>query len=300
MMGGRIWVESEPGKGSTFHFTARFGLHQGQAEPAPVRPSWHGAPVQRSGGLRILLAEDNEVNQRLAVHLLQRHGHTVSVAGNGQEALDLLDREPFDVVLMDVQMPEMDGFEATARIRAREQTTGTRLPIIALTAHAMKGDRERCLAAGMDAYVSKPIDEEELLGLLKSLRDEPAPAPPPPVEGGPVVLNREALWQRVGGDQGLLRQVVGLFVRTSGGHVAAIREALVAGDGERLRKAAHTLKGAAATLGAAAVAEVARRLEQSARSDLGEAARELPALEQELRVLRPHLDELVEEALAAR
>jgi len=117
--------------------------------------------------LRVLLAEDNVINQKLAARLLEKHGHHVTLTANGREALAALDRENFDAVLMDVQMPEMDGFEATAAIRAREQGTGRHLPIIAMTAHAMQGDRERCLAAGMDDYISKPIKIRELTDVLE-------------------------------------------------------------------------------------------------------------------------------------
>jgi CheY-like chemotaxis protein len=113
--------------------------------------------------LRILVVEDNPVNQRLAQRLLEKHGHAVTVAGNGREALSVLDGAAFDVVLMDVQMPEMDGLEATAAIRSRERGTGRRLPIIALTAQAMIGDRDRCLAAGMDGYLAKPVQGPQLI-----------------------------------------------------------------------------------------------------------------------------------------
>jgi CheY-like chemotaxis protein len=119
--------------------------------------------------LNILLAEDNSVNQRLMVRLLEKHGHHVVVAGNGREALAALERESFDLVLMDVQMPEMDGFEATAAIRQREQATGTHIPILAMTAHAMAGDRERCLEAGMDGYVCKPVQIQALLAAIESV-----------------------------------------------------------------------------------------------------------------------------------
>jgi len=118
--------------------------------------------------LRILLVEDNPVNQRLETRLLEKRGHRVVLAANGREALDALEKESFDLVLMDVQMPEMDGFEATAAIREREKASGVRLPVIALTAHAMKDDRERCLAAGMDDYLTKPIQPRELHELLEN------------------------------------------------------------------------------------------------------------------------------------
>lgn len=117
--------------------------------------------------MRVLLAEDNPVNQRLALRILEKRGHNVLVAGNGREAVSACEDQPFDVVLMDVQMPEVDGFEATAIIREREKGSGRRTPIIAMTAHALNGDKERCLAAGMDAYVAKPVRSLELLDLVE-------------------------------------------------------------------------------------------------------------------------------------
>ena len=122
-----------------------------------------------SASLHILLAEDSLVNQKLAVALLEGQGHTVTVVNNGKEAVAATAAQKFDLVLMDVQMPEMDGLEATEQIRAREQQTGTHLPIIAMTAHALKGDRERCLAAGMDDYVAKPIRAEELFQAIDAI-----------------------------------------------------------------------------------------------------------------------------------
>ena len=126
----------------------------------------------------ILLAEDNPINQKLAVRLIEKRGHTLVVASNGREALAALEEQAFDLVLMDVQMPEMDGFEATAAIRDREKTTGKHIPIIAMTAHAMKGDRERCLAAGMDSYISKPVNVEELFETIRSLGSNTSVAGP--------------------------------------------------------------------------------------------------------------------------
>jgi PAS domain S-box-containing protein len=172
MMGGRLWLESELGRGSTFHFTARFDVQPHAADPKRAAHPMlvrltQSEPSAPSRPLHILVAEDNIVNQKLAVRLLEKAGHTVAVAATGREALALVERDVFDAVLMDVQMPEMDGIEAVAAIRARERRNGAHLPIIAMTAHAMKGDRERCLAAGMDDYVCKPIQRQALTEALE-------------------------------------------------------------------------------------------------------------------------------------
>ncbi len=171
LMGGNIWVESESGQGSTFHFKLRFGLQKiPAAAPLPAdRPAPPQVPAADHRRFKVLLAEDNLVNQKVAVRFLEKRGHTVVLAGSGEKALDAWRKQAFDIILMDVQMPEMDGFEATSRIREQEKSTRQHIPIIALTAHAMVGDRERCLAAGMDDYVSKPINADDLFAAIERL-----------------------------------------------------------------------------------------------------------------------------------
>jgi len=174
MMGGHLWVESEPGKGSTFHFTAGFQL-QDPAKVTGNKSTGTSVPAVRAvtPPLKILLAEDNQVNQMLVVKLLEGKGHSVLVTQTGKEALECFEKQTFDLVLMDVQMPEMDGFEATAAMRELEKAMARRTPIIAITANAMVGDGERCLQAGMDYYLAKPLRTEELLALIASCSGAP-------------------------------------------------------------------------------------------------------------------------------
>jgi signal transduction histidine kinase/CheY-like chemotaxis protein len=213
--------------------------------------------------LHVLLAEDNAVNQRLAASLLERRGHKVTIASNGREAVEAVRQRAFDVVLMDVQMPEMGGFEATAAIRAAEADRGSRLPIVAMTAHAMKGDRERCLAAGMDEYITKPLDPKQLCAIVERM-----------AEGRPSAVATEVavpevsmqVLARVGGDRQLLAEISRLFVDDAPRHLERIRHALDARDAEALRRAAHGLKGAAANFDAEGVVHAARTLEEIGRT----------------------------------
>jgi PAS domain S-box-containing protein len=238
----------------------------------------------RSRPLSVLLAEDNATNQMLAIALLEKAGHTVETALNGREALAALARRSFDVVLMDVQMPEMDGLEATARIRAQELARGTRVPIVAMTAHAMKGDRERCLDAGMDGYVSKPVQAEDLYRALACF--SPSAIPVGPIEpitpvAEPVdtreastvrnqadlrtvpsgMFDNAALLARVGGREDRLRTIVQIFLDESSALMAQMREAIARGEPSSLTRLAHSLKGAVGIFGVSSVVEAACTLE---------------------------------------
>jgi PAS domain S-box-containing protein len=287
----------KPAKQSELLDAILTGLNLAGPRPAPEAPAPPPAPGRR---LRVLLAEDNPVNQKLAVTLLQRQGHAVQVAGNGREALAALGHnggaapaEPFDVVLMDVQMPEMDGLQATAAIRERERGTGGHVPIVAMTAYAMKGDRERCLAAGMDRYVSKPIHPEELLGTLAELLPGTAPAAPAAAPAGEPAegpLDLATARKRVCGDDRLLGELAALFCREAPGWMGEIRSAVAAGDAPRLRRVAHTLRGSASTFGARAACEAAQRLETMGRGgDLAGAEEACAVLAAALEQLQPAL-----------
>jgi signal transduction histidine kinase/CheY-like chemotaxis protein len=253
-------------------------------------PPAEGAPAP----LRVLVAEDNSVNQRLARQLLERLGHTVVVAGDGREALAALDRGAFDVVLMDVQMPEMDGLEAARQIRQRERATGRHLPIIALTAHALTGDRERCLAAGMDDYVPKPIQFERLQEALAAVTrwaeagGGAAERPPaPPAEDGRPALDRADLFARVGGDAEFVAELLEGLLEELPRAAAALRDAAARGDLRGLRRGAHALTGMFANLSAKGAMARAARLEAlAAADDRGGAASQMIELEEEITRVR--------------
>jgi CheY-like chemotaxis protein len=169
MFGGTIWFDSEPGVGSQFHFTARFGVaaHAVETRPVTLPRASAAAPTPADGPLKILLAEDNAVNQLVMTRLLHKRGHQVTVVSDGRSAVDAVSRDDFDVVFMDVQMPVLDGLQATQEIRRAEADSHLRVSIVALTAHAMQGDKQRCLAAGMDGYLTKPINPADLDRVLR-------------------------------------------------------------------------------------------------------------------------------------
>ncbi len=229
--------------------------------------------VQPPTGLSILLVEDNAVNQRVAAAMLEKLGHQVKIAANGREAVEACASEPFDLVLMDCQMPEMDGFAATRAIREREAQTGSHLPIIAMTANALEGDREKCLAAGMDDYLSKPITRERLEKTLA--RWQANRKPPPPSQESTTMsssttpwLDRARLSEVTGGDAALARDLVELFAADLPAMAARLETALAAAPAEgmgRLIAAAHEIRGAASNLGLSGLAQAAAALEAAAK-----------------------------------
>jgi two-component system, sensor histidine kinase and response regulator len=243
--------------------------------------------------LRILVAEDNRVNRQFVTRVLEKRGHFTTIATNGREAVDAISRAApghFDVVLMDVQMPEMDGLSATVLIRQHERSTGTHVPIVAMTAHAMTGDRERCLAAGMDDYVSKPLHPHELVEVVErrsaaETHRKAADREPAGEAGASLVFDPDTSVSRLGGDRQLLREVIAIFRAQTPALMAAIRKGAKS-DLDSVKRAAHTLKGSLGTLHAPRAFEAAARLEDLARrgqtADVPAAA---AAFEQEMRTL---------------
>ena len=231
--------------------------------------------------LRILVAEDNPVNQKLATRLLEKRGHMPLVVGDGREALNAYEAETFDLILMDIQMPIMDGLETTVAIREKEKKSGSHIPIIAMTAHAMKGDMERCLEAGMDGYVSKPVNPEELFRTIEGLGA--VSGAPEETSSADQVMDIEAAMARVDGDEDLLREIACLFVGSCPELVGQIRDAIDRADGKALENAAHTLKGSVGNFGAKPAYEAALRLEMLGRSgDMSKADEALAALDSAL------------------
>jgi CheY-like chemotaxis protein/HPt (histidine-containing phosphotransfer) domain-containing protein len=262
----------------------RVVVRDGDAPPlANVRP------------LSILLAEDNLANQKLAIGVLTKQGHQVTVAGTGREAVQKWGSQPYDLILMDVQMPEMDGLEATRAIRQLEQLSGAHITIVAMTAHAMTGDRERCLESGMDEYLSKPIRARQIADKLAQLfpsgpqqearvavvTESPAPS---------QLIDWDHALEGVDGDHQLLAEVISAFLETLPQSVARVGAALEKKESDGLAGAAHSLKGELLAIGATVAAESARLLESAGKeSDLSRANAVFVGLQQQLTALREPL-----------
>ena len=235
---------------------------------------------------QILLAEDNPVNQKFAVKTLEKFGHNVAIANNGREVLSALEQHSFDLVLMDIQMPEMDGFEATSEIRRKEAESGGHLPIIAMTAHAMAGDREMCLAAGMDGYISKPIRVQELRDTIeKSMKGNSNERS---MEGNSNAarLDASSLLDIVDGDREFLKDLAAIFFENYPKIMSSIRQAIDQKDAKLLTSAAHQLKGAVGIFQAEKASQLAGQLEEIGRAEnAGDCASVVKALEQELNLI---------------
>ena len=236
-----------------------------------------------SRSLNILLAEDNPVNQKLALRLLQKRGHTVTIANNGNEALAELAKARFDLVLMDVLMPEKDGLTAVAELRRREKGSGLHTPVVAMTALAMKGDKERCLEAGMDGYLSKPVRPQELDSILEAYISRQKSVAGEPTESLDSCLNEEDLLQRVDGDRAFLAELAEIFRGDYPKQIQIARSGIEAGQSEKVRHIAHALKGALSNLSAAHASALASSLEGMGESgNLSAAGVTLAELEKEL------------------
>jgi signal transduction histidine kinase/CheY-like chemotaxis protein/HPt (histidine-containing phosphotransfer) domain-containing protein len=271
------------------------------ASIAGARPSATGVP--RLTG-RVLLAEDMLVNVKLALGILDKTGCEVALAENGNIAVEMLEREAFDLVLMDLQMPEMDGLEATRRIRERERRTGGHVPIVAMTAHAMSTDRARCLEAGMDGFLSKPVHSNDVYTVLKKwLRAQvesteaggPRSQDPAPERSGcppREILDVEAVLQRLNGDRDLFLSTLDTFLADQGAQVAAMESAAANANVTRLRSAAHSLKGMSAGLGAVALSRSAERIERLVDAGkIDDVGAELDALKSHVLSLQRAVDE---------
>lgn len=271
LMGGRITVESESAKGSVFSFTIHVGLPQEHFRSAAVAPQPASPHPTRAESkmLAILVAEDNPVNQKLARRLLEKLGHKVHLVENGEEAVAAVKTRHFDAVLMDLQMPVLGGLAATTAIRKWERGHGTHVPVIAMTAHAMQGDRERCLETGMDGYISKPVDIAALVSTLEAispvLPEAPSSEPAASRHTTGLPLNLDLALQRLDNDRDLLCDVIEIFLAECPKAIAEIEAALQAGSSERVHRLAHKFKGSVGSLAAHHAMSLAAALESAGR-----------------------------------
>jgi ammonium transporter, Amt family len=299
LMGGEIHVESVPDKGSTFWFSVKLPKCRFQEAAATPVGSRDETPVAK--GARILLVEDNEINQLVAQEILSQAGYECELANNGREAVEQVTTGDFDLVVMDCQMPVMDGFEATERIRRHESGRGGHVPIVALTANAVKGDRERCLAVGMDGYVTKPVESRELLSAIYALLPEGArtggnrrtarthggtAVPDAEISrsaGSPQSLDIDSLLARCLGNVDLVRRMLDKFKTLSADTLAELTRHVESSNPSEAARISHSLKGAAANMSADGVAAIAAQIEMAGRAnDLAAARQHLDALRREI------------------
>ncbi len=258
-------------------------------------------PAGRTGPLRVLVAEDSLFNQKLAVGLLEKHGHEVTISGDGKMAIAVWQKSDFDLILMDVEMPEVDGLETTQAIRRSEKESGRHIPILAMTAQAMKGDREKCLAAGMDGYIAKPIRVQELWRAIDKVVG--ASATPGAGQGGPTSADGSVDWNTAiastGGDRKLLGEIIEVFRGEAPRLLADIQKAVADQDADALRRAAHTVKGSLRMFGHQQATAVAEDIEARSRAgDLDDLDQSISSLQNQVAKLMPELDKFTAEQSA--
>ena len=287
LMGGRLGVDCSPGQGSTFYFDILLALGT-----MALEETWTPA-IRDSRHLRVLLAEDTIANQKIVKSILTKRGHTVEIARNGREVVDKIGAKPFDIVLMDVQMPIMDGLQATSHIRAHE--LGRHVPIVAITAHVLPGDRERCLAAGMDGYLAKPISTDDLIKTVEMLsvpeekkpcravgRPQTTPASSQPAVEGGRVFEIESVLKRLGQDRRIFENLVEFYIEDCPTLLEQVRAALRESDAKAIALAAHSLKGLAANFSAPDAVKVAAIVEKAGYDrELATVAESIEPLERE-------------------
>ena len=272
----------------------------GHAPQSTAAEAAAGKAAKPQLGLRILVAEDNAVNQALIMRVLEKMGNTAVLAKNGREAVETWEKEKFDLIFMDVQMPELDGFGATAAIREKEEATGEHVPIIAMTAHALKGDRERCLGMGMDGYISKPVNFAEVRETLERVSEQGQTEEATLAENKAIlakeIWDAEAALARVDGDRELLRDVIEIFRQEDPKLLEKLEAALAAGDLEAVQHAAHSIKGEVSYFAAPKAAEAAKTIEYGARDhDLAKCKATLPELQKRLGELSAALQQMQQE-----
>ncbi len=305
MMGGRIWVESETNRGSRFSFTLPMGIQPRNIDIVPDAHSELPYPSKLSidRSLRILVAEDNDINKKVIVHMLSHYGQNIVLASNGEEALALWKSGDFDLILMDIMMPDMDGYTVTAAIREYEKSTGQHIPIIAMTARALKGDDAKCLEAGMDAYLAKPIMEEELVITIVNVTSLPTVAHSAKrtnKNNGKrrklPVFDMVATLEDYGGDKEFVMSLLSDIVKDCDLQIAEMHRTYESGSNHQLRYVAHTLSGLFALVTAPYARLAAQKLEQAVIINRpATVALALARLKKEAKILRDALQEFIDE-----